>query len=359
MQFARPALSLAVALAVAACVTRPAPVAAAKPRLHAIQERYVSPAVLGDELDSLATWTNGDGSIWVIASAKSRHQLVVFDADSGDRLHTAGARGSAPGEFQRPNGLAVSGDSLFVVERDNRRVQVLALPGFAPIATFGEGLRSPYGIWLHETAPGELEVFVTDSFMKGERFDVVPPLAELDQRVRRYRVQLGDGSLEARGLGAFGDTTQAGALRMVESIAGDPTHDRLLIADEDRRHGSNLREYRMAGVATGRSLPYDTFEGEAEGVALWSCSDEGGYWIAVDQQAPRTSFHVFDRITLAPVGSFAGRVTAQTDGIALHAAPTARFPSGALFAVHDDRALAAFDLGDVIDALGLDPACRR
>jgi len=36
---------------------------------------------------------------------------------------------------------------------------------------------------------------------------------------------------------------------------------------------------------------------------------------------------------------------------------TARFTAGALFAVHDDRAVAAFDLRDIVQALRLDPDC--
>jgi 3-phytase len=90
---------------------------------------------------------------------------------------------------------------------------------------------------------------------------------------------------------------------------------------------------------------------------LWDCPDGGGYWIAVDQIAPLTVFHVFDRTTLAPVGSFRGRVTSHTDGIALHAAGTPSFPGGVLYAVHDDRALAAFDLRDVASALHLAEQC--
>jgi 3-phytase len=291
---------------------------------------------------------------------------VVFDADSGARLRTVGGKGTAPGEFMRPNGVAVFGDLLFVVERDNRRVQVLRLPDFAPLGSFGEReLRSPYGLWLTETAPGELQVYITDSFMDGPHFDVVPPLAQLGERVRRYRVQLpADGGFEAPAfdadyLGAFGDTSEAAALRMVESIAGDPVHARLLIADEHRRHSSNLREYGFDGRFTGRSLPEDTFDGEAEGVALWSCRNDRGYWVAVDQQAPLTTFHLFDRDDLSPRGSFKGTVTAQTDGIALHAAATARFPTGALFAVHNDRAIAAFDLRDIVQELRLDPDCLQ
>jgi 3-phytase len=360
------------ALLLAACSTTPrvpsatAPIAPKAADAVVVTESYVSEQVDGDELDSLAAWTADDGTTWLIASAKSSHRLVVFDADSGARLRTVGGKGTAPGEFMRPNGVAVFGDLLFVVERDNRRLQVLRLPDFAPLGSFGEReLRSPYGLWLTETAPGELQVYITDSFMDGPHFDVVPPLAQLGERVRRYRVQLpADGGFEAPAfdadyLGAFGDTSEAAALRMVESIAGDPVHARLLIADEHRRHSSNLREYGFDGRFTGRSLPEDTFDGEAEGVALWSCRNDRGYWVAVDQQAPLTTFHLFDRDDLSPRGSFKGTVTAQTDGIALHAAATARFPTGALFAVHNDRAIAAFDLRDIVQELRLDPDCLQ
>ena len=115
------------------------------------------------------------------------------------------------------------GDLLFVVERDNHRVQVLPLPGFAPVGSFGDGeLRSPYGLWLTEAAPGELEVYVTDSFMDGARFDVVPPLAQLGPARAPLpraaaRTTARCACFDAHYLGAFGDTSEAAALRMVES----------------------------------------------------------------------------------------------------------------------------------------------
>src|SRR5690606_22430930 len=141
-----------------------------------------------------------------LATGKASHRLTVFDAATGEVLRTVGGRGQAPGQFLRPNGVAVFGDHAFVTERDNRRVQVLRLPDFEPAGTFGEHeLRSPYGLWLHETGPGELEVFVTDSFMYGERYDVVPPAHELDQRVRRYRIAFDPtGIVRARYDGSFG-----------------------------------------------------------------------------------------------------------------------------------------------------------
>lgn len=332
---------------------------APKPLSHVdavIDESWISVPSPEDELDSLAVWAPPRGDLWVIATAKSTHRLVVLDGETGARLRTVGARGSALGQFERPNGIAVEGDLVFVVERDNHRVQVLRLPDFQPLAIIGaDVLQLPYGVWLRPLAPGRLEMLVTDSFMADFRAGVVPPLPQLDQRVKRFLIDVdGDGAVHARLAGQFGDTTEQGALRMVESIAGDAANDRLLIAEEDRRVGSTLRDYTLQGRYRGFSLP--VFDADAEGVALWQCQQQAGYWIAVDQVAP-TLFRVFDRQTLAPAGVFSGRVTANTDGEVLHAAPSRRFPAGVVFALHDDRSVSAFDLGKVSAALHLGHGC--
>lgn len=362
------ALPLLCVACLAACATKPLapPVQAPLPAGPAetpvvVTEAYVSQGEPGDELDSLAAWPAEDGATWLVATAKSTHRLVVLDADTGEFLRGVGGPGTGEGLFTRPNGVAIHGDLLLVSERDNRRVQAFRLPGFAPLGTFGDGeLRSPYGVWLHEPAPGELVAYVTDSFMEGERFDVVPPFDQLDRRVRRYRLGFdAGGRLQAQSLGSFGATDPADALRIVESIAGDPAFDRLLIADEDRRHAATLHEYTFDGRHTGRKLPAGTFLAEPEGIALWACDAETGYWIAADQLKPLTIFRLFDRHTLAPRGAFTGAVAAWTDGIALHAASTARFPHGALFAMHDDQAVVAFDLRAVAEALRLDAACAH
>lgn len=356
-----------LSLLLAGCASAPpAPGPSLSRGLPFIAERYVSAEFPGEELDSLAAWTTPQGDTWLIASGKNTHRLRVFDADSGAPLRMVGTKGQAPGQFGRPNGLAVVGNLLFVVERDNHRVQVLRLPTFAPLGTFGsDSLRSPYGIWVHEPAPGRIAVYVTDSFMEGQRHDVLPPLAQLNQRVRQFALTVeADGeSIRSSDAGAFGDTSPAGALRMVESIAGDTVHDRLLIADEatsDERgpRDSTLREYTLAGRATGRATPPHSFAAEAEGIVLWRCGPHDGYWIAVDQLHPRTVFHVFDQRTLKLLGSFQGARTASTDGIALQPA-TRAFTHGALFAVHDDKAVSAFDLGEVAHHLHLSPGCTR
>ncbi|GGD35975.1 3-phytase [Pseudoxanthomonas indica] len=321
-----------------------------------VTEAWISAPVAADELDSVAAWPTEDGHVWLIATAKSSHRLAVYDADDGRRLRTFGEKGQAPGQFNRPNGIAVFGDLLFVAERDNHRVQVLQLPDFTPLAVLGEQeLKVPYGLWLEEVAPGELDLFVTDSFMADFRTGQLPPMAELNERVKVFRVSRdAQGAVHARLRNSFGATNAEGALRMVESIAGDPTHNRLLIADEDRRVGSTLRDYSLSGEYRHFSLP--RFDADAEGVALWACSAQDGYWIAVDQLTP-TLFRVFDRASLAPRGIFRGEQVANTDGETLYAAATARFPNGALFVLHNDQSLAAFDLRDVASALKLGNDC--
>ncbi len=362
----RPLSVLPLLLMLAVCaVQTPRAAATLRPLPIVIAETYVSAPSPDDELDSLATWRHPDGTAWLVATAKSSHRLVVFDADTGTRLDDVGQEGERPGQFKRPNGIAILGDRVLVAERDNRRVQVLSLPDFQPLGSFGQGeLRAPYGLWL--SAAGKragkdrdtVDVYVTDSFMEGKHNDILPPLDQLDQRIRRYRLRFDTtGAFLAEPLGSFGETGEATALRIVESIAGDARRRTLLIADEDMRRESTLREYRHDGQSTGRSVPKMSFEAEAEGVVLWACGGDRGYWVAVDQLPTLTLFHLFDRKTLASRGSFTGTVVAATDGIALRTTGSPRFPDGALFAVHRDKSVAAFDLHEIAAALKLDRSC--
>lgn len=338
--------------------TAPGTAPGAEPRIVLVREAFVTSARREDEIDSVAAWAHPEGDTWVIATAKASQRLLVFDGDSGEFLQAIGGRGTGPGEFNRPNGIAVHGDLLFVAERDNGRIQMFDLPGFEPRGSFGEGdLIAPYGLWLMPLADGGLDVFVTDSYLADVRTLTVPPLAELDRRVRRYRLDPTDPMPRARLMQTFGDTTPQGALRMVESIAGDPAHDRLLIAEEDLRVGTTLREYTLDGRFTGRNLPPDTFEAQAEGVALYACPDGHGYWITADQHGDLTQFLVFERASLAYLGRFHGEHTAATDGVAMHMAPTRRFPDGVFYASHDDEGVTAFDWREIAQALGLRARC--
>lgn len=65
------------------------------------------------------------------------------------------------------------------------------------------------------------------------------------------------------------------------------------------------------------------------------------------------TFHVFDRPTLEHLGWFGGITVLNTDGIALTQHPFPGFPTGALFAVHDDGNVAALHWADIAGPLGL------
>jgi 3-phytase len=321
-------------------------------------ERYTTMPAPVDNIDSVVTWQSSDGVSWLFASAKDADNLVVFDADSGANLRRVGSSGSAPGEFDRPNGITVIDDLLFVVERDNHRVQVLSLPDLESVLIFGAAeLKVPYGLWIERKVPGELDVYVTDSYQLAD--GSLPPLEQLAERVKRFRLIEHDGRIDAAHVASFGDTSASGALRWVESIYGDPRHGRMLIAEEYMEAGSTLRVYDMSGNYLGINVDRSHFDGQAEGIALWSCADGSGYWVATDQREDGNRFQVFDRVTLEHLGSFSGRNTSNTDGIHLQSVPTRAFPHGVFFAVHDDQAVSAFDWRDIARALGLREKCPQ
>lgn len=323
-----------------------------------VPEAFVTAATPEENIDSPASWRAPDGRRWLLATAKDTHRLVVYDGADGSRLRTVGGSGGAAGRMLRPNGIAVVDDLVLVVERDNRRVQVFALPSFAPVASFGTAeLHQPYGLWVRPL-DGGYEVIVSDNYMSAHDEDVPPPLDQLDRRFKRYRLLHDGEALRASFAGSFGDTTTAGAVRIAESVSGDAANDRLLLAEEDVASGTLLREYGLDGRYRGRDIGAGLFKAQAEGMALATCDGGRGYWLATDQFKDRSVFHVFDRQDLRHLGTFAGARTANTDGVWLDQSPDARFPEGVFYAVDDDQAVAAFDWRDIARALQL-PACRE
>ncbi|MCD9029426.1 phytase [Luteimonas sp. BDR2-5] len=334
---------------------------AAEREVPVIAEAFVSALTPEDNIDSPAAWTAPDGAVWVIATAKSTDRLVVYDGATGETRSAFGTAGTGPGQFRRPNGIAVVDDLAVVVERDNHRVQVLRLPDFSHVLTFAaDDLVKPYGLWIDRVDDGYL-VYVTDSYDDGEDAngdDILPPFAALDRRVHRYALRPSGDGFAVEALGAFGDTTPEGALRVVESIWGDPANDRLLIAEEDESYANELKVYTLSGEYAGRTIGRDVIQAQAEGIMLKTCADGSGWWITTEQGKGRTVFHLFDRVSLDHVGAVAGGKVANTDGIWLHDAPSKTFPDGALYAVHDDQGIVAFDWRTLADALAL-PACTR
>lgn len=326
-----------------------------------VPEAFATPMTPGDNIDSVASWTAPDGQVLLLATAKATHRLVVYDGATGALVRHVGERGAGAGQFDRPNGIAVADDLAFVVERDNHRVQVLRLPGLQTVAEFGADLLTlPYGLWVNEV-DGGYEIYVTDAYMAGEDAqgeDLLPPLDQLDRRVHRFALAPQGSGFAARHVGAFGDTTPGGVLRVVESLWGDPANDQLLIAEEDEAYANEFKVYDLAGRYSGRTIGAEFLQAQAEGIVLKTCADGGGWWITTEQGKGRTAFHLFERGSLEHVGAVAGPTVANTDGIWLHDAPSRDFPDGVLYAVHDDQGAVAIDWREIASALGL-PACAR
>lgn len=304
-----------------------------------VAERFASAATPADNIDSIAFWSPGP---WLLATGKESHALLVYDAATGALLRRVGGAGTEPGRFLRPNGIAVAGDLLLVVERDNHRVQALALPSFEPLGIVGaDVLRSPYGIAVADASDGALDVFVTDSWLGPD--GGLPPAAELGDRVKRFRLTVDEVGVRGTLEDAFGDTGGDGVLGIVESIAVDQAAGTVLVADEGERV---IKVYRSDGTFTGTVVGRGLFQGDPEGIALYACGDDG-VWVAADQLEERTVFHLFDRRSMRLLGSFRGAATANTDGLAVTAAAVAAMPAGAVFAVHDDAGVTALAWDDV------------
>jgi 3-phytase len=108
----------------------------------------------GKDVDSLAFWAGPEGPPWLLATQKDLSYILVLDATTGELLKKVGGMGDELGRFNRPNGIAVIDDLVLVVDQRSRRVQVLRLPDFEPLGSFGEDLlKRPYGVAVDR--PGE------------------------------------------------------------------------------------------------------------------------------------------------------------------------------------------------------------
>lgn len=93
-----------------------------------------------DRLTSVAVDDKGERAYVVdIGGAQSmRHQVLVFNAQTGEHLFNFGKRGSGPGEFNLPRSVAVGKDNkLYVVDGGNFRIQIFDAEGKF-LKTFGQ-----------------------------------------------------------------------------------------------------------------------------------------------------------------------------------------------------------------------------
>jgi 3-phytase len=300
------------------------------------------------------------GRTGCLQQQREGHAIIIFDASDGSYIKTFGSEGEGPGELLRPNGIGLIDDLMLIVERDNQRIQVVRLPDFDLVGTFGdEGFEDvllyPYGITADKIEENVYEVFVTDNY--NPYLEGYPAEGELDNRIHHYRFTVSGNSLTAEQLNIFGEVYNDGALHKVESLWSDRFHNRLMIADEAYLK-RDIKIYDLEGNFTGEIISNEYFTSEPEGIALYTCDDGSGYWIMTDQhKTPDNKFEVFDRETLEHLGTFKGEITRNTDGIWLTQKSFGPFPKGAFYPVHDDGSVTAISWEDIAEALSLDLDC--
>ncbi len=298
----------------------------------------------GQNYDDVCFWrdpVDPDASL-LFVTAKSAARVEVFRHDSG-------VFQTAIGGFQRPVNCDVTGD--FLVTTDNRTGEIVVhhIPDFTEIARFGEGLSNPQGVTTLDR-DGRTLVYVTDVW-EGE-VDVY----DLASTALVNRFPTG--------------------LFHHEALAADELYGRVFVADD------TLGEVTDESLGSGRVLVFtpegefltefgaDVIGVEAEGIALYRCG--AGGWIVVSDQrpeAPWSEFEVFERASLAHVGTFvmrnaAGGYTDGTDGLDIFQVPTRRFPAGVLAACDsclsggDDVDLAAWERIAAVFGLAVCPDGR-
>lgn len=316
-----------------------------------IEEVFHTDRDQGDNVDSPAFWKGDDGEYWLLATAKVGNAIIIFDARDGRFIQ----RFDDQGKLSRPNGIAVMDDLLLIVERNNHRISIFTLPEFELLGYVGEAeLKFPYGIAI-DYLDNEYHMYITDNYEMEDEESV--PAAELGARAHYFTFKISDGEIQSKHIKAFGDTQGSGALHKVESILIDRHYNRLFIADEQER---NIKIYNPEGEFTGDIIHSNYFNYEPEGIVLFDCpEDASGYYILTDQHVHDNCFRVFDRKSLNYIGSFGGKITSNTDGVALTQESVGdKYPYGVFYPVHDDGSVTAIDWVDIADAFGLKKTCN-
>ncbi|MCL5886980.1 MAG: 6-bladed beta-propeller [Actinobacteria bacterium] len=152
-----------------------------------------------------------DGHVY----ATDSYQVVVFTTE-GEFVRQFGRPGTAPGEMDRPNGLAVAADgTIYLADSNNNRVSALAHDGTSrwvagtPVFDLDEQIDNEFGLPRDTAISADNTILVIDAF----RFEIV----ELDR----------SGNV----LNRFGERgTEPGGFNFPNAI--DVHEDRVLVTDK-------------------------------------------------------------------------------------------------------------------------------
>jgi len=303
-----------------------------------------------DRLTDLAVWPRPEGGAWLLVAARSGHTVRVYDALTGQPQGKIGKKGEKLGRLQRPYGVAVADDFLFVADRQNQRIQVFGLPSHEALFEFGgDVIEKPYGLSVHREGD-HYEVFVADNSDLPDD----PEFARhvLGRRIKHFRVTLDREEPQAKLVRMFGEVeNEGGILTDVQYVLADPAHDQLFISDQANK---DVKVYDLEGRFTGRALAGELIERKAIGLAVIEdeSAEAGGYLLIADAHKEYSRIHVFTRDGRRHLGRFTGDpIIARTEGIAVWPTETAPFGKAALFMLHDRSRVHAYSWAEVLEVL--------
>lgn len=232
-------------------------------------------------LDSITSWNN-----LILVSSKNNHSILCFNKNTGKLVQTIGSKGFDHDKFNRPNGLKVINDYLFIVERDNKRCQIINMKTKEAISYFGfKNLKKPYGIdgLFYKD---QYIIFITD---------------EKKEIVFKFNIIIRDDEIKKISSDTFLELSGA----KLESILLDETNNRILIADEKMK---KIRIFSLSGILI-KNIE-NIFEGDPEGMVRTDDS-----YIFTDQIKEGTYFHVFDIKNMEYKHTLYNDLVKNSDGI--------------------------------------------
>lgn len=137
------------------------------PALASGEDRFGRYRDVLDELPGVCDLATIGEPPLLFATCRESHVIAIFsiDGEKIQKLDDWGTRGSAPGEFLRPSGIAAAPDdsAVYIVDSGNHRIQRLGIDGLFQVewGELGSGpqqLRDPRGIAVTED-----HVYVADS----------------------------------------------------------------------------------------------------------------------------------------------------------------------------------------------------
>ncbi len=315
-----------------------------EPSLSLVPEKVRTQDWPNANIDSVALWRGEGNRNWLFVTGKTSNLVYVCDAITGERVHTIGSEEVDDASLSRPNGVLAVDDVLYVVERDNTRVQVFSLPTLHSIGTFGEGdLKYPYGITVRDRESHH-EVFITDNY---DALDAEGNPVPLDGRIKQFEIKFAGDHLTATLKKSFGPREGSDTLVEVETLLADPTSERLLVCDEVNLW---VEVYNSDGVSTGERIGEGTIEFEPEGMIFVEKTTlhPDGVLVVTDQGREQTILRIYSPDGKKYLGAFSGEPNlANTDGICFFPGSFGPFEKGALFCVHDDLRVQGYSWGDV------------